>query len=313
MKTNHMEMAKYPIRLKPQVRTAIWGRETWLVSGYPAQPSIVENGVYSGWTLPEMMEAFGTELTGLGAQEGDRFPLLIKVIEANDRLSLQVHPSEATKDRCGGDPKTEMWYVLGGEDGACLFAGLKQGVSEETLTASLHDGTAENAVERFNVQRGDVLFIPGGLVHAIGGGCRLYEVQQTSDTTWRLHDWNRVDSKTGKPRPLHEREGLAAIDWNLPPPTLRHDGAPSGETPLVECGHFTFSSIAASKPATLGGKGGRCRILFAEDGACMVAVDGGDGVQLSAGECVLIPAGVSVSIMPQPHARILSSIPGCAD
>lgn len=303
-------MTKYPIRLKPQVRTAIWGQETWLVSGYPAQPSVVENGQYSGWTLPELMEAFGSELTGLEAAETERFPLLVKVIEANDRLSLQVHPSEATKERCGGDPKTEMWYVLGGEEGACLFAGLKDDVSEESLVRSLHDGTAEDAVERFNVRRGDVLFIPGGLVHAIGGGCRLYEVQQTSDTTWRLHDWNRVDPKTGKSRPLHEREGLAAIDWDLPTPALLHDSAKSSGKPLVACRHFTFSSIAASKPVGLDGDGARCRILFAEEGACTVAVEGVEAAALAAGECVLIPAGVSFSILPQAHVRILLSVPG---
>ena len=159
--------------------------------------------------------------------------------------------------------------------------------------------------------RGDVLFIPGGLVHAIGGGCRLYEVQQTSDTTWRLHDWNRVDPKTGQPRPLHEREGLAAIDWSLPPPRLLRGIPPtdagSPGSPIVDCAHFRFSVISVSAPATLPSDGESCRILFAEDGACAVSADGGDPVPLAAGECALVPADAAMSLTPQPKARLLLS------
>ena len=295
-------MTKYPIKLRPQVRTALWGREVWLVSGYPARPSIVENGPYSGWMLPELMEAFGAELTGV--EDNDRFPLLVKTIDANDRLSLQVHPSEATKEFCGGDPKTEMWYVLEGAPGACLFAGLKDGTTRESLAAAIHDGRAEDAVERFDVRRGDVMFVPGGLVHAIGGGCRLYEVQQTSDTTWRLHDWSRIDPATGLPRPIHEREGLAAIDWSLGRPVLKHDNGASAE-PLVSCAQFTLSSIDLIEDAAIDVERGRCRILFAESGGCAVAVDGGAPVQLDAGECALIPSGTSLTAAPESRCRLL--------
>ena len=304
-------MTKYPLKLVPQVRTALWGRELWLVSAHPTQPSVVANGPYAGRTLPELTAACGKELVGTKAAEGKGFPLLVKVIEAKDRLSLQVHPGETTVQLCGGEPKTEMWYVLGGEPGAGIFAGLKEGVGKDALIRSLHDGTAEDTVVRFEAHRGDVLFIPGGLVHAIGGGCRLYEVQQTSDTTWRLHDWNRVDPKTGQPRPLHEREALAAIDWSLPPPRLLH-GFPSADAgsprgPLVDCAHFRFSALPVSAPVTLPADEGSFRILFAEEGDCSVAVAGSDPVPLAAGECVLIPANVAVSCVPQATVRILMS------
>ena len=289
-------MKKYPIKLAPQMRTALWGRELWLVSGVPSMPSVVENGEYAGRTLPELTEDFGKELVGARASDGNVFPLLVKIIEAEDRLSLQVHPSETTRKLCGGDPKTEMWYVLDGAPDACIFAGLREGVGRDDLVRSLHGGAAEETVVRFDVKRGDALFIPGGLVHAIGAGCRLYEVPQTSDTTWRLHDWDRVDLKTGLPRPLHEREGLAAIDWTLPPPSLLHDPPPSDAgslaMPLIDCAHFRFSSLALSCPATLPGDVESFRILFAEEGVCSVAVDGAEPVPLAAGECALVPEGV---------------------
>lgn len=297
-------MIKYPIKLTSQVRTALWGREIWLVSGYDVQPSVVANGPYVGRTLPELTRDFGAELMGTNAMSGKRFPLLVKVIEAKDRLSLQVHPSEKTQQLCGGEPKTEMWYVLDGEPGACIFAGLKEGVGKDALIRSLHDGTAEKTVEQFEAHRGDVLFIPGGLVHAIGGGCRLYEVQQTSDTTWRLHDWNRVDPKTGLSRPLHEHEGLAAIDWTLPPPELLHDDVRSPQ-PLVVCDHFRFSTLALSEPTVISAMAESFRILFADEGECTVAVASTNPVTLASGECVLFPAGMETTILPSPRAHLL--------
>ena len=298
-------MIKYPIKLTPQVRTALWGQEFWLVSGFDALPSVVSNGPYAGRTLPDLTSAFGVELMGTNAIAGKGFPLLVKVIESKDRLSLQVHPSETTVQLCGGEPKTEMWYVLGGEPGACIFAGLKEGVGKDELIRSLHDGTAEGTVVRFEAHRGDVLFIPGGLVHSIGGDCRLYEVQQTSDTTWRLHDWNRVDPKTGLSRPLHEREGLTAIDWALPPPELLHDDGRSPQ-PLVACDHFRFSSLALFAPTVLSGTEKSFYILFAEEGSCSAVMEGSDPVTLATGECVLIPAGEDMTIVPSDSVHLLS-------
>ena len=283
----------------------MWGRELWLVSAHPSQPSVVVNGPYAGCTLPELAATFGAELMGASAADRGGFPLLVKIIESRDRLSLQVHPNEATAKLSGGEPKTEMWYVLGTEPEATLFAGLREGVDRETLIRSLQEGTAETTVAQYEPQRGEVLFIPGGLVHAIGGGCRLYEVQQTSDTTWRLHDWNRVDAKTGLPRPIHVREGLAAIDWSLPPPTLLRAESPAGEDALISCASFRFFVRDFSSEIVLPTRVDGFRLLFAEAGSCVVRMEEGDPVPLAGNVCALIPAGGTCTVAPSGTCRLL--------
>ena len=300
-------MKKYPIRFAPQERKAIWGRETWLVSGHPSMPSVVANGVYAGRTLPDLVDEFGAELLGT-ASRGDIFPLLVKEIEANDRLSIQVHPSETSARLCGGDPKTEMWYVLASGPDAEIFAGLQNGVDRKRLEEALADD-AERAVVSFRVKRGDVLFIPGGLIHSIGGGCRVFEVQQTSDTTWRLHDWNRVDAGTGQPRKLNLREGLASIDWSLPPPSLLRDatqgaGGLSAQE-LVNCEFFRFSVRDLQSPVRFAGRAESFVILHVEEGGGEVLVEGTGPVAFAAGESVLVPAATPFEVVPKPHAHLL--------
>jgi len=281
----------------------MWGRELWLVSAHPSQPSVVANGPYAGRTLPELAATFGAELMGATAAGRGGFPLLVKIIESRDRLSLQVHPNEETAKLSGGDPKMEMWYVLGAEPGATLFAGLREGVERETLLRSLQEGTAEATVAQYKARRGDVLFIPGGLVHAVGGGCRLYEVQQTSDTTWRLHDWNRIDDKTGLPRPIHVREGLAAIDWSLTPPTLLRAG--STEDALISCASFRFFVRDFSSEIVLPARVDGFRLLFAEEGSCVVRMEWADPVPLAGDVCALIPAGGACTVVPSGFCRLL--------
>ena len=283
----------------------MWGRELWLVSAHPSQPSVVANGPSAGRTLPELAATFGVELMGASAAGRGGFPLLVKIIESRDRLSLQVHPNEETAKLSGGDPKTEMWYVLGAEPGATLFAGLREGVDRETLTRSLQEGTEEATVAQYEPQRGEVLFIPGGLVHAVGGGCRLYEVQQTSDTTWRLHDWNRVDAKTGLPRPIHVREGLAAIDGSLTPPKLLRAGFPAEEDALISCPAFRFFVRDFSSETVLPACMDGFRLLFAEEGSCVVRMAEEEPVPLADDVCALIPAGGSCTVVPSGFCRLL--------
>ena len=294
-------MKRYPITFAAQERKALWGRELWLVSAHPSQPSVVANGPYAGRSLPDLQASFGEELTG---RPGAGFPLLVKIIESRDRLSLQVHPSETTAKASGGDPKTEMWYVLDADPGAALFAGLQKGIGREALSRAVREGTAEETVVRFEARRGDVLFIPGGLVHSIGGGCRLYEVQQTSDTTWRLYDWNRVDAQTGRPRPLHVREGLDAIDWTLPPPALRPVET-CGDDPQVSCAAFRFFVRDLSGTLSLPACRTGFRILFADAGRCTVVMDGALPVPLAGDVCALIPAGAACQVVPSDACRLL--------
>ena len=297
-------MKRYPITFEVQERKPLWGRELWLVSAHPSQPSVVANGPYAGRTLPDLVAEFGTELMGASAANGKGFPLLVKIIESRDRLSLQVHPNEETAKLSGGDPKTEMWYVLGAEPGATLFAGLRAGIDRETLIRSLQEGTAEETVARFEAKHGEVLFIPGGLVHAVGGGCRLFEVQQTSDTTWRLHDWNRVDAKTGLPRPLHVRESFAAIDWSLLPPTLVRAES-SAEKAVIACAPFRFFVRDLSSAMVLSARTDGFRILFVDTGSCCVLMEDADPVSLDRNACALIPAGGACKVVPTGTCRLL--------
>jgi mannose-6-phosphate isomerase len=297
-------MERYPIKFAPKRVETLWGSETWLVSAHPVRPTVVANGPYAGRDLPGLFAEFGAELAGMEAAHTGKFPLLVKIVESKDRLSLQVHPNEETAKVSGGDAKTEMWYVLDAARDACLFAGLREGVDAEGLRRMIADGTAEDAVTRLAARRGDVLFIPGGLVHTVGGGCKLYEVQQTSDTTWRLHDWNRIDPATGKPRRTNEREALAAIDFGLPPPEVR-DGAGTPDAPAVECRYFRFAAMDLARPAQLPANDGGLRVLFAGEGACDVLVEGRSAVALGGGECVLLPPGTPCTVLPNARCRLL--------
>lgn len=297
-------MERYPIKFEPKRVETLWGSETWLVSAHPSRPTIVANGPYAGRDLPWLFAEFGAELVGKSAACAVAFPLLVKIIDSKDRLSLQVHPNENTAKVSGGEAKTEMWYVLDVARGACLFAGLREGLDAVGLKRMIDEGRAEESVTRLTARRGDALFIPGGLVHTIGGGCKLFEVQQTSDTTWRLHDWNRIDPATGRPRRTDEREALAAIDFSLPPPVAK-DGTGTPDAPSVECRHFRFSAMDLARPTQLSANVGGLRILFAGDGVCDVLVEGHSAVALNGIDCVLLPPGMPCTIVPEVRCRLL--------
>lgn len=181
------------------IHTALWGHEEWVCSAHPTSPSVILDGPSAGKRLNEVYPSF---------------PLLMKVIDAKTRLSVQVHPNEETRKVTGGDPKTEMWCAL---STGPIFAGLKPGTTPAMIETAVASGRFEELLVRHDAKPGDVFFIPGGLVHAIGDGVRLYEVQQSSDTTFRLYDWGRV-GKDGKPRELHVAQALKAIDYSLPVP-----------------------------------------------------------------------------------------------
>jgi len=203
-----------PMRFEKDVHTTLWGFEEWLVCAHPSAPGKI---VGESKTLVDACP---------------KFPLLVKKICANMRLSVQVHPNDVTAKTVGGEAKTEMWCVL---KAGPIFAGFKSGVTEPDVERAVADGTFENLLVRFDAKPGECYFIPGGLVHAIGEGTSVYEVQQSSNTTFRLYDWGRVRAD-GKPRQLHVKEGLAAMDLSLPPPT------PSES---VACPYFSFFKARA--------------------------------------------------------------------
>jgi len=208
-----------PIRFEKDVHRALWGYENWLVSAHHTAPGKI---VGENRTLADVCPAF---------------PLLVKKICADQRLSVQVHPNDQTAKIVGGEAKTEMWCVL---KSGPIFAGFKPGVTDADVERAVADGTFESLLVRFDAKPGECYFIPGGLVHAIGEGTSVYEVQQSSNTTFRLYDWGRLRAD-GKPRQLHVKEGLAAMDMSLPPPV------PSDS---VDCSYFSFLKTSGSLPVS---------------------------------------------------------------
>ena len=186
----------YPLTFNANIHTALWGAESWEISGHASSPSTVAEGPLAGCTLEELAAQYGRALMGAKAPSETVFPLLFKVIDAKQRLSVQVHPNEETRALTGGEPKTEMWRVLGGK--GPIFAGLKPGTTPAVVEENVRTGRFEETLVRHDAREGLTLFIPGGLVHAIGEDVLIYEVQQSSNTTYRLYDWGRVGAD-GKP------------------------------------------------------------------------------------------------------------------
>lgn len=211
----------YPIRFEPIYQDYVWGgdriahqfqrrvpkgpiAESWELSDREEAMSVVANGTYKGKTIRELLELMGEDLIGHG-QTFDRFPLLLKVIDAKENLSIQVHPDVEKALELKVEPKTEMWVVL--VDGASVYAGLKQGVDEAAFKQAIRSKQAEELVEKIDLKRGEAVLVPAGRVHGICAGSFLYEIQQNSNTTYRLYDWDR------KGRELHLKEGMACIHW----------------------------------------------------------------------------------------------------
>ncbi|MDB6112509.1 MAG: Mannose-6-phosphate isomerase [Pedosphaera sp.] len=232
-------MILYPLIFKPIFKERVWGGrnlerlynkelppevpigESWEISDRSGDASVIANGPLAGKDLHWLMEHHSAELLGSAQPPGARFPLLVKILDAQDKLSLQVHPPAEIAPSLGGEPKTEMWYIADATPEADLFVGLRRGVTRAEFESKIQDGTVADSFQRVPVQKGDVMFLPSGRVHAIGAGNVIFEIQQNSDTTYRVFDWNRV-GLDGKPRELHVPQSLASIDFNDFEPRLIH-------------------------------------------------------------------------------------------
>ena len=207
----------YPILFKPNLHTLVWGTEEWNASGVASSPSVVDNGCWAGMSLPELIENKPVEILGHKVVEkyGKALPLLTKIIDAKQDLSIQVHPDDEMAHRLHQkNGKTEMWYVIDAKPGACLYAGFRQHLTPEEYTKMVDEGTIVNALARHEVKKGDVFFLPAGRVHAICGGIKLAEVQQSSDVTYRIFDYNRL-GLDGKLRELHTELAAQAINYEV--------------------------------------------------------------------------------------------------
>ena len=220
----------YPFTFQPIFKERVWGGraierlygkklpagvpigESWEISDRPGDASVIANGPLAGKDLRWLMEHHERELLGTAKSANGRFPLLIKILDAQEKLSLQVHPPADKAAELKGEPKTEAWYIAEAAPGAELYAGLKRGVTRAEFETKIKTGAVAECFHRVPVKAGDTMFLPSGRVHAIGAGLVIFEIQQNSDTTYRVFDWNRV-GLDNKPRELHVAESLASIDF----------------------------------------------------------------------------------------------------
>lgn len=309
----------YPFVFRPIFKERVWGGrslerlygknlpaavpigESWEIADRPGDESVIANGPLAGTTLRQLMQEYGSEVLGDATPAiGGRFPLLCKILDARDKLSLQVHPPAGLKHL--GDPKTEMWYIAAADPGAELFVGVRSGVTRDAFERAVASGTVADCFHRIAVQAGDAMFLPSGRVHAIGAGLVIFEIQQNSDTTFRVDDWNRV-GLDGKPRELHVPQSLASIDFSDFEPQLIHarvtrQGGFSVRW-LVDHPLFRTDLVEAESAGEMRPSPPRLRVLAAVAGPIAVR---GNGVSaaLQAGEFCLLPASLTDVVIDSP-------------
>lgn len=306
-------MVGYPLRFRPFYQERVWGGrrlaefyqrplpsdasigESWEIVHRPGITSVVANGPLAGQSLDDLLSHHSSELLGSARPASGRFPLLVKILDARDILSLQVHPPAHCAAELGGEPKTELWYFTEADPGAEILVGLRRGTTRQDFERRLADGSIADCFHRLPVRAGDAMFLPSGRVHALGAGLVLFEIQENSDTTYRVHDWNRP-GLDGKPRPLHVRESLASIDFqDLEPSLLPVAWKPRGALavrPLVR--HPCFQVDAHQGPAGTHDTChlDRCAVLGVIRGTVEVAGahPSSPPEQLHPGEFCLLPA-----------------------
>jgi len=308
-----MERKLYPLKFEPILKQRLWGGtklnavlqkpvgeasdigESWELSGVPGDVSVVSNGFLKGNSLNELLEVYMSELVGDMVFEkfGTEFPLLIKFIDANDVLSIQVHPDdELARERHNSFGKTEMWYVMQADKGARLISGFRKDTSKDEYLKALESKNLDDLLASHEVSPGDVFFIPAGRVHAIGKGILLAEIQQTSDVTYRIYDFDRRDDQ-GNSRELHTSQALDAIDFSGGEDYKTHYvPRPNGVTPIVESPYFVTSLIDL--------QGRELKkdfynldsfiILMCVEGEGEIIYQDGQAEPVSMGDTVLVPA-----------------------
>ena len=312
----------YPYQLKPVIKEKIWGgRNLETVVGKQLPPNqmigetweawegcIVENGSYQGLTLDAVIDRDAAGVLGSASVGGRRFPLLFKFIDAQDDLSVQVHPDDTQAQAMENYPfgKTESWYILHAEPGAKLILGFNREVTPDEIATSIKNNTLVNLLASVPVQRGDVLFVPAGTVHAIGKGVVLAEIQENSDITYRLYDWGRE----AKGRELHIAQSLKVLDYaalaeqRMPPLVVHHPRF--DQHYLVACRYFVLELLHMRQPTPALALNGKFQIFTIIGGDAEISY--GDGLKIAArqGQTFLLPAQLgSYGIVPRAECRVL--------
>ncbi len=303
----------YPFVFQPIFKDRIWGGreleqlfakqipagkpigESWEISDRPGDASVIANGSLAGKNLRWLMENHAAEILGDAKPAAEnRFPLLCKILDAREKLSLQVHPPASKAAELKGEPKTEMWFIADAAPDASLYVGLKNGVTRAEFEKKIADGSVADCFHKIPVRAGDTMFLPSGRVHAIGDGLVIFEIQQNSDTTYRVFDWNRV-GLDGKPRELHIAQSLTSIDFNDFEPKLvpaNYRNAPNFKfRQLVEDPLFNVQEMVFENAGFVKLSGSYLRIIAITKGAATIADDSsGIVAELKSGDFCLVPA-----------------------
>lgn len=319
-------------KFEPILKSTLWGGEkivaykgmnsdrkqvgeSWELSGVKGSESVVAEGPDKGMSLPELIARDGARLLGRHNRErfGGEFPLLIKFIDARQDLSIQVHPDDALAlERHQSKGKTEMWYVVAAGEGAHLRSGFARQTTPAEYEASVADDTITDLLADYAVAPGDVFFLPAGRVHSIGAGSFIAEIQQTSDITYRIYDFNRRDAE-GKLRELHTELAKGAIDYTVLPDYRTHyESVENAPVELVSCPYFTTSLCVADRPLTLDYTDRDSFVVVICIGGAAALSDGrGDTLPIRQGETVLVPAdAAALRLVPDGEVKILTSFIG---
>lgn len=296
-------MKLYPLKFKPIFKERIWGGdalktvfgkdlpastkigESWELADVFEDKSTIINGELSGENIADIVEKYGSDIVGAGEYKPP-FPLLIKILDAQNDLSLQVHPDARTCLKMGkGQLKTECWYIIDKQLGAVIYKGLKEGVTKEQFAQAIEKGTTAELLNKVEVEVGQCHFLPSGTPHAIGAGLLIAEIQTPSDTTYRVFDWNRVD-RDGNSRELHIEEALESINFDQDDAelTVRDIGR------LVDCEYFKVDKCHQTKDCELLLQPGVMKVLIFLNGGGKITDKNGNIVDFTKGDTVLIPA-----------------------
>lgn len=317
----------YPLKFEPILKEKIWGGnalatrfgkkapadakigESWELSAVSENLSVVTNGFLAGNNIEELIEVYMGDLTGEAVFDkfGNEFPLLIKLIEAREDLSVQVHPpDDMARERHNAYGKTEMWYILESQKPSYIYTGFRRPVAKEEFEKALEDGTLPDLLNKEEAHPGDVFFTPAGRVHAIGAGIILAEIQQTSDITYRIYDWGRKDNK-GNSRELHIDLAFDAINFSMSGKNkIRKEPIPGMVENLVNCEYFHTNIINFKSPVPRDYYANDSFVIFiCTEGRFSISWDSNNEIVLK-GETVLLPASITnVVLRPEPEASVL--------
>ena len=322
-------MQLYPFKFKPILKPMIWGGsdlpqfknitpyqdgigESWEISGVEGNVSVVANGKFSGQSLDTLLERAKEQLVGKKVYDkfGNTFPLLIKFIDAKTDLSIQVHPDDKLgMERHNSFGKTEMWYVIDAAKNAYLYTGFEKELTPDRYEETVEDNTFTDYLKKYYVKPGDVFFLPAGRVHAIGGGCFIAEIQQTSNITYRIYDYDRTDTD-GNRRELHTELAKDAINFNVESDYQTHyQPELNSPTSLVSSDYFTTYLLSIDAKITRNYNDMDSFIIYiCMEGSCQLEDNKGNSIDIKQGESILIPADTSsVTIIPSTSCKMLET------